>query len=77
MEQSKATQVFIDTATLEELLKQKEAGSDIRILDCTAYATPEEGDPLLAHFTKRIPGAEHLDLRYLKDLSKPYPNMFP
>ena len=31
----------------------------------------------MAHNQQRIPGAEHLDIRYLRDMSKPYPNMFP
>jgi 3-mercaptopyruvate sulfurtransferase SseA len=75
--ESKTSPVFIDTATLEGLLKEKADGVDIRILDCTGYATPEEGDPVLAHYTMRITGAEYLDLRYLRDMSKPYPNMFP
>jgi 3-mercaptopyruvate sulfurtransferase SseA len=75
--ESKANPVFIDSATLESLLKEKVAGADIRILNCTGYSTPEEGDPVLAHCTKRITGAEFLDLRYLRDMTKPYPNMFP
>ena len=75
--ESKASPVFIDTATLESLLKEKAAGADIRILNCTGYATLEQGDPILDHYTKRITGAEYLDLRYLRDMTKPYPNMFP
>jgi len=43
--------VFIETDTLEGLLKEKEAGVDIIILNCTAYSTSEEGDPILAHYT--------------------------
>ena len=41
------------------------------------YASPEEGDPIFDHKKQRIPGSEYLDLRYLRDMSKPYPNMMP
>jgi len=39
--------------------------------------TPEDGDPILNHFERHIPGAYYVDLRYFKDLASPYPNMLP
>jgi len=75
--ESKPAPVFIDTLSLSELLKSKVSGTDLIILNCTAYSTPEEGDPLLDHHKLRIPSADYLDLRYLRDISKPFPNMFP
>ena len=62
---------------MDELIKQRQSGEDIRILDCTIYSTPEEGDPILDHKKQRIPGADYMDLRYLRDMSKAYPNMMP
>ena len=75
--ESSTGKVFIETSELADLIKKKEGGEDIRILNVTMYATPEEGDPILDHKKLRIPGSEYLDLRYLRDMSKPYPNMMP
>lgn len=58
------------------ILSQQE-GVDLKVFDCTAYPTPEEGDPIMNYKEKHIQGAEHLDLRYLRDMSKPYPFMLP
>ncbi len=73
----KASTVFIETSELAELLKRKEAGEDIRILNATICPRPEDGDAIFDHKKQRIPGSEFLDLRYLRDMSSPYPNMMP
>ena len=44
--ESSAGKVFIETSELAELIKKKETGEDIRILNVTMYPTPEEGDPI-------------------------------
>lgn len=70
--------VFIETTDLAELIKQKkESSKDVRVLNCTLYLTPEEGDCLLAHKASHIPSSEHIDLRYLRDIASPYPFMMP
>jgi len=61
--------VFIETEDLQKLLDQ---GSPVRLFDCTA-----EEDPIANYKAKHIPRAEFLDLRYLRDMSKPYNFMMP
>jgi 3-mercaptopyruvate sulfurtransferase SseA len=75
--ESSPGKVFIETSELADLIKNKESGEDIRIFNVTLYPTPEDGDPILDHKKKRIPSSEYLDLRYLRDMSNPYPNMMP
>jgi thiosulfate/3-mercaptopyruvate sulfurtransferase len=76
--ESSIGKVFIETTELADLIKKKETGAeDIRIFNVTLYANIEDGDPILDHKKKRIPGSEYLDLRYLRDMSKPYQNMMP
>ena len=75
--ESIGSKIFIETGDLADLIKRKEAGEDIRIFNVANYATLEEGDPILDHKKQRIPHSQYLDLRYLRDMSKPYPNMMP
>ena len=58
-------------------MEDKKKGKDVRIFNVTAYGTPEEGDPIMAHKLQHIPDSQYLDLRYLRDMSKPYPMMIP
>ena len=44
----------------------------MRIFDCTG-----EDEPIVNFKAKHIPGAQFLDLRFLRDMSKPYPFMLP
>lgn len=72
------TPVFINTEDLQSLLEQKAKGTlDLRILNCTVYMTAEEGDVILDHWAKHIPTAEYFDIKYIRDMSKPYPFMMP
>ena len=60
---------------MAELLRQKkEENKDVRVLNATIYPDPKMGDPVL---DQHIPDSEFLDLRYLRDMSKPYPYMIP
>ena len=47
------------------------------MLNCTVYQTAEEGDVILDHWAKHIPTAEYFDIKYIRDMSKPYPYMMP
>lgn len=70
--------VFIDTKELEYLLNEKKViNSDLRVLNVTAYPDPQDGDPIMDHHKQHIPDSEYMDLRYLRDMSKPYPMMMP
>jgi len=66
--------VFLETEELQTLLGQ---GKDLRVLNCTVYLTPEEGDAILDHWSKHIPTAEYFDIKYIRDMAKPYPYMMP
>ena len=56
---------------------KKEGKIDLEVLNCTVYQTPEEGDPVIDHWKNHIPTANYLDIRYLRDTTKPYPYMMP
>ena len=57
--------------------EKKDSGKDVRVIDCTVYLTPEEGDQIMSHKKQHIPESEYLDLRYLRDMTLPYPFMLP
>ncbi len=76
--ESGAAPVFLDVSDLVSLLAEKTSnGKDVRIFDCTQYFTAEEGCMIVHYNEKHIPTAEYLDLRYIRDMAKPYPYMMP
>lgn len=78
MESKSAASTFIETEELAELIKQKETASlDLIILNSTVAMNADEGDAIVNHNEKHIPGTQFIDLRYLRDASKPYPFMIP
>ncbi len=43
----------------------------------TAYPDPKDGDPIMDHHKKHIPESEYMNIKYMRDMSSPYPMMMP